>query len=326
MIGAMDAFGAFGPAWERMRRMLFVRSSAGVWFSFGLAFFLQDCVEGGNSYNFNGDPGSVQRMFSEHGPLGKYEAGELLLFGGIALLVSIPILVLALWLGARGQAVALRSVMSGYMNLGAQWTDTREAGGRIFGWHLRFALLSSLILLPLVGAFVALGLSVNDAPDTRAAVILGALFCIGIVLLPLMAYRCLVRNFVFPLMVGKNLSSRDAWQLFRGAARGKVGGVLLFFVARFLIGMAGGMVALVSTLITCCIGALPILHQTVMAPFYVFERSHALYTLASLGPELSLLETPPDEFGGFGASMPGPYYGNQGAPPPAGGFGGPPGV
>ncbi len=306
--------------------MLFVRSSVGVWFSFGLAFFLQDCVEGGNGYNNYGDVGSFDRTFSEHGPLAKYEARELLVMGAVALVIALSLGVLLVWLGSRGQALALRSVMAGRIDLGAQWTETRAAGMRLFRWHLGFG--GGLLVLA-VGAFMGMWLvasSNQDSPDTRAALMLGTLAGIGLLALPMLAVRSVMRNFVFPLVVAKGLTLGGAWRLFWGAARGHLGGLALFFVARLGIGLMGMMVAMVSMALTCCIGALPILHQTIMAPFYVFERSHALYTLASLGPELSLLETPPDEFGGYGVSMPGPYYGDQGAPPPAGGFGAPPGV
>lgn len=324
MIARMDAFGAFGPAWERMRRMLFVRSSVGVWFSFGLAFFLQDCVEGGNGYNNygSGDPSHIMPRSGLEG----WETRDLLAVGAVALVLALSLGVLLVWLGSRGQALALRSVMAGRIELGAQWTETRAAGMRLFRWHLGFG---AILLALAVGAFFAIwwvASSTRDAPDTSAALMLGTLAGCGLLALPLLALRSVMRNFVFPLVVAKGLTIRAAWTLFWGAARGHLGGLALFFLARLLIGLAGGMAAMVAMAITCCIGALPILHQTIMAPFYVFERSHALYTLASLGPELSLLETPPDDFGGYGASMPGPYYGDQGAPPPAGGFGAPPGV
>ncbi len=315
----MDAFGAFGPAWERMRRMLFVRSSVGVWFSFGLAFFLQDCVEGGNGYSNNYGGGDFARV-AESPALADLRPGEIWALGAGALLLAALVGVLMCWLGARGQALALRSVMAGRIDLGAHWAETRAAGMRLFRWHLGFGV--ALVAL-VVGAFLGVWWVLSptqDAPDMRAALLLGLLFGIGIVALPLLALRSVMRNFVFPLVVAKGLTLRDAWRMFWAAARGHLGGLALFFLARLLIGLAGGMMALISTLLTCCIGALPILHQTVMAPFYVFERSHALYTLASLGPELSLLESPPDDFGGYA----GAYHGDPGAPPPAGGFGAPP--
>lgn len=302
--------------------MLFVRSSAGVWFSFGLAFFLQDCVEGGNGYNNYGG-GDLSHMMPRSGLEG-WETGELLAVGAVALVLALALGVLLVWLGSRGQALALRSVMAGRIDLGAQWSETRAAGMRLFRWHLGFGVV---LITALVGAFLGIWwvLSSNqDSPDTRAALLLGAVSGIGVVALPLLALRSVMRNFVFPLVVAKGLTLREAWSMFWGAARGHLGGLALFFLARLLIGIAGGMMALVATLLSCCIGALPILHQTIMAPFYVFERSHALYTLASLGPELSLLEAPPDEFGGYGGSVPGPYSGDAGGPPPAGGFGAPP--
>jgi hypothetical protein len=85
-------------------------------------------------------------------------------------------------------------------------------------------------------------------------------------------------------------------------------------------GVLAALLGMVLGVVTCCIGLLPIVHQTLMAPYYFFERSHTLHMLASLGPEFDLLTEPnaPDPNYGWGAP-PGP---SATGVPPVGGFGG----
>ena len=92
-------------------------------------------------------------------------------------------------------------------------------------------------------------------------------------------------------------------------------------------------VALMAGALTCCVGFLPVIHQTIMSPYYVFERAWGLNVLASLGPDFDLIgyapaPGAPPGFGGGYTPPPGapPGYGSQGGyggppMPPPGGFG-----
>jgi hypothetical protein len=160
--------------------------------------------------------------------------------------------------------------------------------------------------------------------------------------IPLAVVGSLYRNFIFPLSMRDDVPLTQAWGIFWPAARHNVGGLFAFFFARVLIAIIGAVVQTLGVCCTCLVGALPIINQTLLAPFYVFERAHALYTLESLGPEFRIFGAPafggPDDSGhppgpgypyGPGAGwvpMPqGPIDPNPYAPPAAGQGNGPPG-
>ena len=138
-------------------------------------------------------------------------------------------------------------------------------------------------------------------------------------------------------------SSREAWKKFWSVGKNFIGQIVLFFVLRIVFSMLAGVIGVVAGFVTCCLGFLPVLHQTVMAPYYVFERAWTLEILASMGPEFDVRSAgvapqgptgfggPPPGYGpGPGGYNPGgnPYappggYGPAGyGPPPAGGYGG----
>ena len=71
--------------------------------------------------------------------------------------------------------------------------------------------------------------------------------------------------------------------------------LFLFLVIRFAYFIAFGIASVLIGCVTCCIGFLPVIHHTLFAPFYVFDRSYSLYVLESLGPDFRIIQpAPPD--------------------------------
>ena len=108
----------------------------------------------------------------------------------------------------------------------------------------------------------------------------------------------------------------------------------MFWLIGGCFSLVAALAGVLGALLTCCLGFLPVIHQTIMAPYYVFERAWTLEILASMSPDLDLRALPPDPYGpGGGSYGGGPYYGPGGGPPPngfgggygGGGYGGPPG-
>ena len=379
-----------GPAWERMKGMLFRPFSIGTWFSFGFIFALQSCIEGGGGNSFNvpngggGNSGGshhrsggddtnnaishfVHNAFSSissahhaagaHGAAGA-GSGDLSNFNdmdpsvllpvaiGIIVLL-IPIFLVLYWLGARGQMMAIRSVAIGRADIGEAWSMTRAAGGPLFRFHLVVLALSVLVFAPLLGGGGFYGFTVyQDDPDHAEKLIpiaLALVLVLFVLAIPFLILNGLARNFVAPLMLKDGTSAREAWKKFWSVGHHFIGQIALFFVLRIVFSMLAGIVGVIGGFVTCCLGFLPVLHQTLMAPYYVFERMWTLEILASMGPDFDLRAAPagagPQGPGGFGAppGFGGPGYtpganpyappgagvgpGGYGAPP-AGGFGG----
>ena len=369
---------SLSPAWEHMKRVLFRPFNLGTWFSFGFIFALQSCVEGGGS-NFNvpgggGNGGGGSGRYNHGGSSGGTDnniagaIGDLLssihhdlapgpsgldtgLIVGIviaAFIVAIPLVLLFQWLGSRGQMMAIRSVSMGAAPIGEMWNATSSAGMKMFKFHAALLGIGAAILLPFagIGAFVALqGQKSHARPEEMIAPIAGLAIFAVLLLLPIAIVSALGRNFVAPIMLKHDIGAREAWKRFWAVAKGSVGQLFVFFLLKMLIGAAAGIVGALAGLITCCIGFLPVVHQTIMAPFYVFERAWSLQILASMGPEFDMISqsgppgAPPGVFGpphAGGAPWGGPPPTNYGGPPAGGGgyggggyggggYGGPPG-
>ena len=353
---------SMGPAWETMKRILFRPFNAGTWFSFGFIFFLQSCMEGGggggNGLNLPNGGGSGSHHRGHDGDTGNSlaglahdllssvggsgpglpETGVIAIIVVVALLVAIPMIILAYWLGTRGQMMAIRSVAMGQADIGEQWNATRDAGGKLFKFQMAMGGIGLVLFLPLVGGGAVLALpTIRDGVPIEN--VLPALIGLGVVLvlvmIPLFLVGAMARNFVAPIMLKHGVGAREGWKRFWAVGKNHMGGIVVFYLMRMLVGIAAGIVGIFAGIFTCCLGFLPVLHQTVMAPYYVFERAWTLEVLASMSPDFDLRggAAPPPNMPnaeGPAGGAPNPYAAqasdNPYAPPGygGGGYGGPP--
>ena len=283
--------------------------------------------------------------------LGGIGSTEIALIAAVVVAVAIPLVLLMLWLGSRGQMMAIHSVATGTANVGDAWRLTSSSGGRMFKFQLALAGIALGVFLPLLGVGALFVIpAVKDAAGLDGLVWLILPIALGalVVMIPFLIVKSLARNFVAPIMLRHEIGAREAWKRFWPHAREHVGSLVVFWVLGMLFSVAAAIVGIVAGFITCCLGFLPVLHQTIMAPYYVFERAWTLEILASMSPDFDLRSVPPDAHGpcggpggGFGYSGPGGYGGPGGFGPggfgpggggpagggfgPGGGFGAPPG-
>jgi hypothetical protein len=298
----MDVTATLGRAWDRTRNVLFP-FDFGKWISFGVIFFLQSLLEGSglnfpsNNFSSRGSSGRAGPSFRDMIAAAKTwmdaHMGMLALVGAVTIVLVLALGALVLWLGARGQMMAIRAVATGRAAIGEHWAATREAAFSLFKAHLvisggAFVLGAPLVVLAMVRLA---DLVMDGAPDDAIfagmipfAVVLGALFFVTAIV------TMILRNFIAPVMVRCHMNVGDAWSHFRGAASGHWGAIVLFFVIRFFLGLGAMIVAFVAVLCTCCIGALPVIHQAIMAPWYFFERAYGLEAIESLGPGMEMFE------------------------------------
>ena len=194
--------------------------------------------------------------------------------------------------------------------------------------------ISIVVFLPLVGGGVLIAMPVlRDGVAIES--VLPALIGLGVVLvllmLPLLLVNAMARNFVAPIMLKHGVGAREGWTRFWAVGRSHMGGIFLFYIMRLIVGIGAGIVGIVAGFLTCCLGFLPVLHQTLMAPYYVFERAWTLEVLASMSPDFDVRggggeQPPPMPYNQGGAGF-NPYAGQPGDNPyaPPGGYGPPPG-
>jgi len=329
-------------AWRRTRQLLFRPFNLGTWFSFGVMFFLQDLVEGGGSGgsvrlpNFGGGgrtggtgPAGVGlKDFVDHYHSFMADKGPTVV--GVAVVVLLFAFLLGsvfMWLGTRGQVMSIVAVARGDARLGETWGESKDSAWSLF----KFRLVLSVLGFTLTGPLLLLAFSrfvdlVDEGVTDPGPIFLGLIpfvVVIGLVGIAFSLVGAVLRNFVAPMMWRFDLNAREGWARFFEFARGRWVAIVLFFGLRVVMGIGVGLGAAILVTCTCCIGALPVLQQTLMAPWYVFERAYGLYAIESAGSEWTMVDELPDPHagwmppppGGYPPPAPPPPYEGQGSPP-----------
>ena len=332
--GRLSIDGAFGRAFDTMKRFLFGPFNFGKMFVFGFIVWLAEMGEGGTNMptNFNlpsggGGGGTGGRGSTPAPDLGDMFAWlhdneatviGLAVLGGV---VFVAFSVLAAWLSARGTMMALRAIALDHARLGEHWNETRDPAWAYFGFRMMLTAISlPIVVATLVwGVFAVLAVartSPADLMDYFWAVLapVVVLFVSSLLLAPV---QFLGRNLLAPMLILFRDGLRANWSRTMNVVRTSFGGVALFVLVRMLIAVVQGICETIAVYITCCIGGLPVLHQVVTAPFTAFERAYTLRVLESLGPQYKLIVEPPAwQPPPYGQPPQAPYPGAPPYPPP----------
>jgi hypothetical protein len=338
--GQLRIDGAFGRAFETMKQFLFRPFHIGKWFAFGFIAWLYDVGEGngvpnlsgfnnlggGGSGGTGGGSGEALPDMSEVIAWIREHATAVVAIVIATALVGAALTALFFWLGARGTMMTLRAVALGHARVGEHWRATREAAWSYFG----FKMLLWVITVPMtLGLLVWAGLAVYpflQSGSPKADELLYALVppIIGIVVVVLISvpFAFLGRNVLAPMLLACGGGLRANWRRTVSVVTTSPGGVFLFMLVRMLIAFVQGIAEVLAIYCTCCIGWIPVLHQTICAPLNAFERAYTLRVLESLGPAYKLIvdppevQAPPNPYGPPGPAGPLPSpYGPPGPPP-----------
>ena len=294
--------GAFGRAFDAMKRFLFRPFNLGKLFVYAFIVWLAELGEGssfpsnfGNSSSGSGGGGGTAK-FDE-----LMEEARDWVLANLGLVIGLGVGVLALvsaltfllgWLSSRGHMMALRSVALDHARLGEHWRETREAAWSYFGFRaLLWAIQVPVTLAALAWMFVALFDIVPGSPDVWEILraLIGPILLVLVVSLFIAPVQFLGRNLLAPMLLKFGDGLRPCWRRTMLVVRSSSGGVLLFMLVRIGIAIVQGIGETLAIYLTCCIGALPVIHQLVAAPFTLFERAYTLAVLESLGPEYKLM-------------------------------------
>jgi hypothetical protein len=296
---AGSAADAISKAVERSKQLLFP-FKADKWFGLGFTVFLAQCGETSGGASIPNVPtGTTGSGSSSASPdLGQMvEDGVNAFYDDLALYLTLATAVLVVgmglwafvfWFSSRAKLMFVESVVWDRVDFNAQWSRAAPLGFSLFKFRLLFALGGSTLMLGAVGAAAAVGM-----PDFLAGQFVGsaALLAYGIVGLALLFVSvpwamtaALLDDFVVPLMVIRNVRVGDAWSICRREViKGNVGGLFVFYVLRFVLGLAIGVTMVLAMCVTCCLTAIPYIGTVLLLPIFVFSRAYPLYYLEQLG-------------------------------------------
>ena len=294
-ISAGSVIEAIPAAFRRMARTLFQPFDIGKWFVLGFCAWLAQLGEGGGpNFNFNtgggGGPGG-----GGGGGLG--DAGEwieehvaiLVLVAIGVFLAIVAIGALVTWLSSRGKFMFLDGVARNRGAVVEPWRRFRVPANSLFWFRFLFG-LAILVALAILGG-LCLGVAWIDIAREEfggAAVVAIAIGALGLFAIILVAsvINVVLGDFVVPVMYLRGRRVLEAWGVFwRDLATGHIGPLLLFYLMKWLLGMAVGIVAMLACCLTCCIAALPYIGTVVLLPVFVFLRCYSLCFLEQYGPQ-----------------------------------------
>ena len=304
--GRLSVDGAFGRAFDTMKRFLFRPFNFGKLFVFGFIVWLAEMGDGGTSMptNFNlpsgggGGGGSGPAPdFSEVLTWLHDNQATVIALAVVGGVVFVTFTVLASWLSARGTMMALRAIALDHARLGEHWTETREAAWAYFGFRMLLAAISLPIAVGTIVWGLLAFLAVAKAGTADFTEYIWAVLPPVVVLLVssllLAPIQFLGRNLLAPMLLLFRDGLRANWSRTMNVVRTSFGGVVVFLLVRMLIAVVQGICETIAVYVTCCLGGLPVIHQVVTAPFTAFERAYTLHVLESLGPQYKLIVDPP---------------------------------
>jgi len=200
----------------------------------------------------------------------------------IAGIVAFGLLAAAvLWLNARGVMMYADAVATGRAELGRPWREHATAAASYFRWSLGITLAGVFTVL---FAVLVVGATLLAFAEGRlqggGSLMLVAIVPVLLLLalaLPILALAALsLRDFVAPLQLATGLPCGEAARLFEALVVAQPGVFVLYLLLRLLIAIASGLVIAIGGCLTCCIGFLPLVMQTVFQPlFHIRARNGA---------------------------------------------------
>jgi hypothetical protein len=278
------------------------------WLTLGFLAFLDQCgrsftgggPHGGNGMRMRPWPGSFDRGRGIHGFVDTARTVSewlsdhaLLVLSGVAagILVVAAALAVILWINARGSFMYLDNVASGRAEIKRPWREHAGAAWSYFGWRYALSFGSFMVFVLVIGIALASVLGVvNGRVNASSGVALLALVPMVVVLLlavPILALaHVALRDFVAPLQMSTGLSCGSAAGLLETLITAQPGAFIVYALLKLLFVVLAAVVVAVVSCLTCCIGLLPLVKQTVFQPLYYFERAWPLFLLRQLGYDL----------------------------------------
>lgn len=320
----MNLIDPLSVAWQAVSKQLFQNFRFGKWFALGLSAWLANILIGNTgNCSFPVDilntllklstksdsssgltahwpqflasaPVQAQATTPDFSQILSGSSAMLGVFGVViivALLAGLVLGLVMLWVGCRGQFMLLDNVLHDRDAVIQPWKEFRSHGNSLF---MPFLMLGggNLILVFAVIVAVAIFAAVPgllQSVETWVWVVLGLVFllCLGLTIL-LAILLMLVREVGSVWMYRNGGTAWDAIRRIMNLATEKPADVVLYVVARLVLGVVFWICLVVIGLATCCFGFLPYLNTVLTLPVSVFRVAYNVELVAQFGPEFDV--------------------------------------
>jgi hypothetical protein len=282
---------AAGDAIEYTRRNLFpFRFDR--WLALGFVAFLDQCGRtGGTNFQYRrqfrgGGSSGLPDMSAVTGWLGSHVALVVVL-AAVALVFIVALTALVTWLNCRGAFMYIDNVATGRADVARPWREHAERARSLFAWRfvLGVATLIGMFVLACLAGLLAFAYAKGWLAGT-AALAMGLIVLLPIffvVLVTSVLVSIGLRDFVAPLQWQLGVSCGDAARVFWPLAKAHPGPFAIYVALKIVLGIAVLIASVAVGCLTCCLGFLPVISQTLLQPLFYFERTWSLVFLRQLG-------------------------------------------
>ena len=286
-----------GPAFEKVKTILFRPFDLGKWFVIGFCAWLAFLGSGGGG---NGGGGGRGGRPPDIGQAKEFVLENLGWIIPVALTVVVLIIVLWLvftWLSSRGRFMFLHCVAENKAEVKVPWTKFRQHANSLFLFR---------IVLGLIG-FAAIGLPLLLAGGLIAIMVAGnipgvaAVLCIVMIVLMIVAISIILgliskftMDFVVPIMSLRTTSCTAGWREFLTILSVNKVRFVLYILFQIVIAIAIGAIFSIGFCIGCCLCCvsllllIPYIGTVILLPVLVFKRAYSLLYLGQFGPEFDV--------------------------------------
>jgi hypothetical protein len=284
----IEIFKPFGEAFELMKKILFHPFDLTKWLVIGFAAFLAS-FSGGFHSSFNPfsrwsprqDRKAIAEFFRDFGSVGQMDWWmiPLVVIGGLIILALVLVFV---WLGARGRFVFTDCIVRNRGAIVAPWKEFRVQGNSFF----LFSLLVALCVLVVV-ALAALALLlpvVSTRPGAQSS--LGFWIALGLFVFFILCLAfgwTLISQLMIPIMYRQRCLAWPAFSQSLGLIATYPGPMLLYFLFLLVILFAAGLISCLAACVTCCVAAIPYIGTVLLLPIPVTLYGFSLLFLRQFG-------------------------------------------
>jgi hypothetical protein len=287
-----------GPAFERVKTILFRPFDIGKWFIIGFCAWLAYLGKGGGG---GGGGRGGRGHYDVHEGIGqaKHFVLENLYWiipvAVVLVVIGIIFWLVFTWLSSRGRFMFLHCVAHNKAEVTIPWTKFRQHANSLFLFRIVLGLISFAIIgLPVLFAIGCIVMMIAGdgafAIGILGGILIGLFILVGAIIFGLI--RKFTMDFVVPIMFLRTTSCTAGWREFLTILSVNKGHFIVYILFQIVIGIAIGAIILTVVLITCCCAgcflAIPYIGTVLMLPVHVFTRSYSLLYLKQFGPEFDV--------------------------------------
>ena len=287
-----------GPAFEKVKTILFRPFDLGKWFVIGFCAWLAYLGGGGGNGGGGGRGGGPSEAREAFGQAKEFVLENLAWIIPVALTVVALIIVLWLvftWLSSRGRFMFLHCVAENKAEVKIPWTKFRQHANSLFLFRIVLGLIGfAAIGLPILLTTACIAMIITG----DGAVVTGILGCVitGLIIIAISIVFAVIgkftTDFVVPIMFLRTTSCIAGWREFLTILSVNKARFALYILFQIVIALAIGAIVLTAIFVTCCcaacILAIPYIGTVLMLPVLVFKRAYSLLYLGQYGSEFDV--------------------------------------